>query len=70
MALETSTEAMDQKPSENDKEGKSKFPKDTEDSNTSNKPASVQYPPMNMFVPPQGHAMVPPGYPYYSPAPW
>ena len=61
---------MDQKPSDINEEEKSKFLKVNEDLNTANIPATVQYPPMNMFVPLQGYATVPLGYPYYPPTPW
>lgn len=58
---------MNQKPSETDDEDKIKKSKSNFDNNA-NSPA--QYSSMNMFFPPPGFAMAPPGYPYYPPTAW
>lgn len=61
---------MNKKVSEKDSDDKSKTPITNNNTNNINATVPVQYPPMNMFIPPPGFAMVPPGYPYYAPAPW
>ena len=55
---------MNQKPLETDNDDKS------QKSNVNNKNSPAQYTPMNIFVPPPGFVMAPPGYPYYPPTTW
>lgn len=69
ITLETSFVVMNRKPSEAEDEDKSKEANNV-NANNSNISNPVQYLPMNMFVPPPGYAVMPPGYPYYNPTPW
>jgi hypothetical protein len=56
---------MNQKPSDPDNEDESKKLNVNDNTNF-----PTQYPAVNMFVPPPGFAMAPPGYPYYAQSPW